>query len=141
MVLLSRRTSMKALAWFARVGVMGLAACTPVPSPLSLLPHAEDVNVLHSTTDLSRQCASLGRLSESDGQADGRGRYNGAEDRALLRLRNDAGRIGANALVVLDKQDVKNREVPLDEIAVDCPHCKRVVWMTVDAYRCPGKTP
>ena len=95
------------------------------------------VNVLQSTADLHRQCASLGRLSESDGQAEGRGRYNGTEDRALLRLRNDARRVGANVLVVLDKRDLKNRDIPLDEVAVDSPHCKSIVWITADAYMCP----
>ena len=128
---------MKSLAWFACVPFIELLGCALQPPPISLLPNAEDVNVLQSTADLYRQCASLGRLSESDGQAEGRGRYNGTEDRALLRLRNDARRVGANVLVVLDKRDLKNRDIPLDEVAVDCPHCKSIVWITADAYMCP----
>lgn len=132
-----RRMPLKPLAWFACVASMGLG-CRSEPPPISMPPSAQDVEVLEQTPDISRQCTSLGRLSESDGQADGRGRYDGTEDRALRRLRNDAGRIGANVLVVLDKHDVKNRDIPLEEVAVDCAHCKSVVWMTGDAYACPG---
>ena len=127
------------IVWPALFSLMGLASCTSVPPAIPMLPKAESVKVLQPTPDIPRQCTSLGRLSESDGQAEGSGRYNGTDQRALLRLKNDAASQGANVIVLLDMHDPKNRDVLVAEVYFDCGRCKSVALVTVDAYSCPER--
>ena len=115
-----------------------VGACVRSAAPgVPVFPGAERIRVVLSETEVQSSCRLLRRLSDSDGQAAGPNSYDGSDDRAVLKIRNSAARIGANLLLVLEKGNPKYPDIPLDEIAVDCGNCKHVFWMTADAYSCP----
>lgn len=116
--------------------VMG--ACERNAAPvIPVLPGADKLKVVHAEGEVKSSCKLLGRLSDSDGEAFGPHRYDGSEDRAVLKIRNSAARLGANLMLVLENGNPKYPDIPLDEITVDCGKCKSVVWMTADLYSCP----
>lgn len=111
-----------------------LVACTAPPDVGASM--SSRILVLPAGADAPVSCRSLGRITVSDGVAEGPRRYDGTDAGALAKLRQAAQKLGANILVPLDRMNPANRDVPLDPIYFDCPHCKQVVYATGHAYRC-----
>ena len=72
------------------------------PPPIHMVPGAEQIKVVRSGDQVPSPCHDLGLLSESDGQTDGPRHYTGTDARVVMKLRNSAVGIGANALALLD---------------------------------------
>lgn len=118
---------------------MGCAACGASRPVIPSDPGSQSVLVVRSRAALPSDCRSLGALSATDGQLEGRGRYEGTEERAVRCLRTLSAQRGGNRLFLPPQGDPEYREAPLFEIVTDCADCGLEVVVLGVAYACPSE--